>query len=445
MADVRAFRAYRYDLGRVGSLSDVVAPPYDVIDPPLQEALFARSRYNVLHVDLTRDQPGDNDHHNRYTRAAATLRDWLNDGILVQDSARSLYAYEQEYQADNGATYTRRGFLARVRLEPFGQGRIYPHEQTLAGPKADRLSLYRATRMNLSPVFGLYPDPEGSVYAPLAEYTRRHLPLEATDHLGVKSRLWPVTDPTIITAVTASMGPRPIFIADGHHRYETGLKYAQEQEALGQVQGEDAPQRFILMMLVSMSDPGLLIMPTHRLVSGLGRPTAATLAERLRGYFQLEHVGTGPAAARQTWELMQADGTQAVLGFGTVADDTWQLARLTRPEAMTELAPQQSPAWRELAVSVLHRLVLETLLAPAPAPGASAALTPAPKCRYVHLLDEVQQARTAAECELAVLVPPATMQHVERIAGNWETMPPKSTYFYPKLLSGLVFNSLHQH
>jgi len=445
MADVHAFRAFRYDLGRVGSLSDVVAPPYDVIDAALQEALLARSRYNVLHVDLPRDLPGDHEQHNRYTRAAATLRDWLDDRVLVQDSARSLYAYEQEYQAEDGQTYTRRGFLARVRLEPFGQGRIYPHEQTLAGPKADRLSLYRATRMNLSPVFGLYPDPEGSVYAPLAEYTRRHLPLEATDHLGVKSRLWPVTDPSIITAVTAGMGPRPIFIADGHHRYETGLKYAQEQEALGEARGDDAPQRFILMMLVSMSDPGLLIMPTHRLVSGLGRPTAPALAERLRSHFELQPVGTGPAAARQTWELIQADGTQAVLGFGTVADGRWQLARLTKPEAMAQLAPQQSPAWRELAVSVLHRLVLDTLLAPLLAPAASDRPAPPAACRYVHLLGEVEQACAAAECELAVLVPPATMQQVQRIASNGETMPPKSTYFYPKLLSGLVFNSLHQH
>src|SRR3954470_24399499 len=154
MADVRPFRAFRYDLGRVGSLSDVIAPPYDVIDPPLQDALYARSPYNVIRLILNKEQPGDSDTSNRYTRAAATLRSWLGDDILMQDSARALYVYHQDFEVE-GKRFTRRGFLARVRLEPFGSGRIYPHEQTLSGPKADRHRLFHATNMNLSPVFGL--------------------------------------------------------------------------------------------------------------------------------------------------------------------------------------------------------------------------------------------------------------------------------------------------
>src|SRR5438067_5522515 len=175
MADIRAFRAYRYDLGRVGALSDVVAPPYDVIDPALQQALYDRSPYNVIRLDFSRAQTGDNENENRYSRAGRTLREWLHENILVQDSARSLYVYHQDFEVE-GRRYTRRGFLARVRLEPFGQGRIYPHEETMSGPKADRLKLFYATGMNLSPVFGLYPDESGAVNALLDAAVARSVP-----------------------------------------------------------------------------------------------------------------------------------------------------------------------------------------------------------------------------------------------------------------------------
>src|SRR5260370_19251386 len=189
MADIRAFRAFRYDLGRVGSLSDVIAPPYDVIDPALQDALYARSPHNVIRLILNKEFPSDDDRDNRYTRAANCLRDWQRDGVLVQDSARSLYVYHQEFEVE-GRRAVRRGFLARVRLEKLGQGRIYAHEETLAGPKADRLKLMHATHMNLSPVFGMFPDPAGEVQARLDAAVGQALPLQATDHLGVVSKLF---------------------------------------------------------------------------------------------------------------------------------------------------------------------------------------------------------------------------------------------------------------
>src|SRR5271165_712969 len=219
MAEIRAFRAFRYDLGRVGALSDVIAPPYDVIDPALQQTLYNRSPYNVIRLILNKEMPTDTEADNRYTRSAALLRDWQAEDVLVQDSARSLYVYQQDFEVE-GARYTRRGFLARVRLEPFGNGQIYAHEQTLAGPKADRLRLFHATGMNLSPIFGLYPDVEGATNALLDETVRRMLPLEAIDHLGVVSRLWPVTDQHVVSTLSGLLSPKPVFIADGHHRYE---------------------------------------------------------------------------------------------------------------------------------------------------------------------------------------------------------------------------------
>jgi uncharacterized protein (DUF1015 family) len=429
MAEINAFRAFRYDLARVGSLSDVVAPPYDVIDPTLQDALYAKSHYNVIRLELSKESAADTAIDNRYTRAAACLRDWQADGILAQDSARSLYVYHQQFEVE-GRSFTRRGFLARVRLERFGDGMIFPHEETMPGPKADRLQLMHATSMNLSPIFGLFPDTTNAVERRLDQAILRAPPLQATDHLGVVNRLWPVTDSQAVNEVTRLMHDKPVYIADGHHRYETALRYLEEKRKAGAVRDSEAPANFVLMMLVSMSDPGLLILPTHRLVRGLSDLRAERLRELLASAFDVEVVGDGEQGARDAWELIQAADAQDVLGFGTVADGKWQLARFRAPLRMAELAPKHSTVWRSLAVSVLHELVLHHLL------GGSH------ECRYVHLLGEVMGAVLARECDLAVLVPPATMAHVEEIAGQGEKMPPKSTYFYPKLLSGLVLHSL---
>ena len=429
MADIRAFRGFRYDLGKVGPLAGVVCPPYDVIDPALQQKLYDASPFNAIRLELTREQPGDTEQENKYTRAAGTLKEWTLGDVLKQDTARSLYVYEQEFTVE-GVTYTRRGFLARVRLEPFGTGRIFPHEQTLSGPKADRLKLYQATGFNISPVFGLYPD-DGGVFAELEPLVRTAPPVVATDHLGVVNRFWPITDAATITRVIGHMGPKPVFIADGHHRYETGLKYLDEQKAAGKVQDDESAANFCLMMLVGMSDPGLIILPTHRLVSGIPAVTAEQMKAAVAEQFDI--VGEFDSAL-PCWEHLQMDGSQAVLGFGTVADGKWFAAKLRDPAVMATLAPDQSADWRGLAVSILHKLVLEKLV-PQKIGGT-------PACTYVHLLKEVTDAAAAKSCQLACLVPPCGMEHVEGIAGNREKMPPKSTYFYPKILTGLVLHSL---
>ena len=417
MADIRGFRGFRFDLGKAGALADVVCPPYDVIDPALQATLAAKP-FNAVRVELTPDVPGGD----KYTAAAATLRNWLADEAVRQDTARSLYVYEQEFTTEQG-TFTRRGFMARVRLEPFGTGKVFPHEQTLSGPKADRLKLYQATGFNLSPVFGLYPDEAGEVFAKLEPLVRKQPPLTATDHLGVVNRLWVVTDSATISQVIGLMGARPVFIADGHHRYETGLKYKDEQNP----DDPEAPANFCLMMLVGMSDPGLVILPTHRLVSGLPPLTREQLEAALGSAFAV--VGRFDDAAN-CWEHVQLEDSQRVLGFGTTADGKWLAVKLVDEAALDALATDKSAEWRGLAVSLLHRLVLEKLL-----PGT-------PTCTYVHRLDEVTAAVATGGHQLACLVPAVGMEHVEAVAGNRETMPPKSTYFYPKLLTGLVFHSL---
>jgi uncharacterized protein (DUF1015 family) len=417
----------------VGTLSDVVAPPYDVIEPALQDRLYHSSEYNVIRLELNREEPGDTESHGRYARAARFLRDWLRQGILREEDHSALYVYEQTFEVE-GTTHTRRGFLARVRLEPFGQGKIYPHEQTLSGPKADRLALYHATGFNLSPIFGLYPDPEGEVLRAVEAGLRDRTPLVATDHLGVENKLWVVEDQTTQAAIRGLMAAKPVFIADGHHRYETGLKYREERARARELSGDDDPANFCMMMLVGMSDPGLLILPTHRLVSGFPGLTAETLAERLAPEFEVTMTGEGEPGCRAAWQAIEEGGDQDVLGFGTVADGRWLLARLRSDEAMDRLAPEHSPEWRSLGVSILHVLVLESLLKPL---GSAS-------CRYVHLIREAVEDVGVRGCDLACLVPPARMEHVEAIASGLETMPPKSTYFYPKLLTGLVLNPLRR-
>ena len=439
MAEVQPFRGYRYNLAQVGALEDVVAPPYDVIDSALQEELYARNPANVVRLILNKENDNDNEHNNRYTRSAACLREWLANDTLLQDSQRSIYAVEQRFEVD-GRILTRRGFLARVKLEPFGQGKIFPHEETLSGPKADRLKLFRATAMNLSPVFGLYPDPTAAVPKLLDQAIGRALPLEATDHLGVVSRIWPLADHHIVTQITGMLADKPVFLADGHHRYETGLKYLSEREEQARLEGRplepDAAPRYILMFLVAMSDPGLEIQPTHRLVRGLPDITSDRLRELLDPAFDITPVGKGDAGCRAAWEEIELGGRQDVVGFGTRADNEWLVARLRDPALMEKAAPGKSPAWRELGVSILHNIAMDELLKPQAGPDGL-------RFSYVHQVNEVLEDLASDQgSDLAVLVPAATMDMVEEIAGGGEKMPPKSTYFYPKILSGLVFNPL---
>lgn len=430
MAMIETFPGIRYDLGRVGNLSDVIAPPYDVIDGVLQQKLYDRHPHNIIRLELTKAEAGEQEGE-KYLRAGRLWKQMQLEQVVRSEGQPSLYVLHQLYEVD-GQAYTRQGVFARVRLERFGEGKVYPHEQTLSGPKEDRFRLMQAVHANLSPVFGLYPDPECTIQNKLNAAIDRVLPIEARDHLNVISRVWPIHDSTLVREIKAFFHDKPIFIADGHHRYETAIRYRDE---LVKKEGElpyDHPANFVLMALVGMSDPGLLILPTHRLVSGFPGITAPQLQAALQPHFDLQIVGSGEAAGRQTWERLEMDGSQDVIGFGTLADNQWIVARLKDKHLMDELAPKQSPAWRILAVSRLHVAVLDHLLAKI---GKGS-------CRYVHLMKEVFDDQKQRTSDLACLVPPATMQHVTDIAGSLEKMPPKSTYFYPKLLTGLVFHSL---
>lgn len=434
MPSIQAFRGLRYDPKHVGSLSNVIAPPYDVIGKDLQDQLYKAHPANVIRLILNRDEPGDNDSNNRYTRAAKFLKNWRAEGVLTGEADPAVYVYHQIFRYGD-REITRRGFMARCRLERFGEGKIYPHEETLSGPKADRLLLTRACRANLSQIFGLYPDPASNAQNLLETAVSKSPPLEATDHLGVVHRMWPLTDPKIVSQLSGEMQPHPIFIADGHHRYETACNYRDElAAAAGGSLLPEHPANFVLMMFISMSDPGLIVMPTHRLFRGLPKMNSAQLIEKLGPHFTTRIAGEGSDLAPTIWDEIEAEGNQGALGLYTAADQRWIVARLTDAgrKRMAEVASERSADWQGLGVAILHRLLIDTLLA-----GKDL-----PKPRYVHLVDEVVESLESDEFQLATLVMPATVEHIRRISEHNERMPAKSTYFYPKLLSGLVINSL---
>ncbi len=433
MPEIQAFRAVRYNLGQVGSLSDVIAPPYDVIGPELQGELYRKSPYNVIRLILNKIEPGDDDEvNNRYTRAMRFYKDWRSDGVLYTEPDPAIYVYHQEFTAE-GQSYNRRGFMARLRLSPFGEGQVFPHEETLPGPKVDRLMLMTTTKANLSQIFGLYPDPANQAQAILDEAISRLTPIVATDHLGVVSKVWAVTDIRTIAAVAAAVGPKPIFIADGHHRYETACEYRRQIYESGFLSKEH-PANFVLMMFVGMEDPGLIVMPTHRLFRGLPPLASRELAARLSPYFAIRAAGQGPNQAPAVWEDIETGGKQGTIGLYTQADQRWVLADLTEAGRgqMAEVAKEHTVQWQELGVAILHRLLIEDLLG-----GKDL-----PKPRYVHLIQEVVDGLKSGEFPLAALVMPASVGHIRSISLTGERMPAKSTYFYPKLLSGLVINPL---
>lgn len=447
MPTIQAFRGLRYDLGHVGSLSDVVTPPYDVISPAFQEELYKKHPANFIRLELNREEPGDNDSNNKYTRAAKFLRNWRQEGVMQVDPDPALYVYHQTFTTEDGQ-FTRRGFMARVRLERFGQGKIYPHEETHSGPKQDRLLLTKACKANLSQIFGLYPDAENAAQNLLEDAVAQQTPLTCTDHLGVVHKMWPVTNVRTIADVAAIMDPKPLFIADGHHRYETACNYRDFLAEQGPLDPEH-PANFVLTQCVSMNDPGLLVLPTHRLFRGVAAMTAGELQAKLGDCFEKQTVGQGPELASSIWPEIATMGDQGRLAFYTAQDNSWTLANIT-PTGLRKLASiagEHSDDWQSLGVSILQRLVLENLLG----------LKDLPKPMYVHSIEEVitnlkagdavgrdatGQMGAGGRFELAALVMPATVDHVRAISEHGERMPAKSTYFYPKLLGGMVVHCL---
>jgi uncharacterized protein (DUF1015 family) len=416
VAEVSPIQAVHYDLGKAGPLADVVAPPYDVIDAAQRAELAARSPYNVVELDLPQDPEGGDP----YVHAAELLKEWTDEGVLARDPDRTMWALEQDYSGPDGSRLTRRGFLARVKLAPYGEG-IRPHERTQPGPKEDRLRLTRATRHNLSPIFALHPGDAWRHFEPaiLTDPWGK-----VTDGDGTTHCAWRIGDPAIHEAIAEELAPGELLIADGHHRYETSLAYQREV-------GPGGPADYVLMALVSLEDPGLTVFPTHRLIAGLADPAKQeTLETGLKGLFHVDEVSP---------ERLDPSGTEGIGVFGYIDSQFNRPFRLRLREAarLEETLSDRSAAYRRLDAVILEELVLKGIL------GMTTENIAAKRgIGYTPSIDEALAKLDAGEYQAAFLLRPTPVEQVREVAAAGETMPPKSTYFFPKLLTGIVFNPL---
>lgn len=426
MAEIRPLRALRYNLEKAGPIENLTCPPYDIISPDQRRELLSHSGYNVIRLELPQEGKEP------YEEAAHTLNLWRSEGVLQLDMEEGMYLYEEEFlsQVDQGQSRKVLGLVCRVRLEDFANGVILPHEETLSKAKEDRFRLLSATRCNFSSIYSLYHDEGGVTRQRLLNLKETCPPrYEFSDGL-VTHRLWVINDPVAIQALEEDFAGRKLYIADGHHRYETGLRYRDTLEE----QGTYLPgASYTLMTLTDMADPGLTVFPTHRLVRGVEGFEESALLAACQEDFILEPQ-QNRADSEKALENLYQEGKHA---FALYSGREWTVLTLKDPAVMEALLPGTSPAYRTLDVSILHSLVLERLLGIDKENMASQK-----NLTYTRSAEEAQRSVDQGESQCCFLLNPTRVEEIGQVAQNGEKMPQKSTYFYPKLITGLVVNSL---
>jgi len=440
MSTIIPFHGTRYDTTVVGDVTQVVAPPYDIIDVAGQKALHDRHPHNIIRLELGLDQPGDGPAHSRYTRAASTLRDWLKSGALKRDAQPTLYYHTIEYTApyapSGSPTKTLKGFLATVKLEALDSGHIYPHENTRSAAKTDRLNLLEACKANFSPIWSLYSDPQGEVMSLLeGAIKEKSATIDFHDDEGFRQQLWAVTDPAVLKHAADALRSKPLFIADGHHRYETALNYQKLRRQQGGLPNGQHSYDAVLMLLTALEDPGLTVLPTHR-VTTTPLPPYDHMQSLLGATFDLQEfpftAATQTATRTKFIEAMRSAGrTVPVFGLALKGDNryvTLSLKAAHRPSA------QASPR-AKLDVSLLQQLIV-ALLCPTPQEQEAILYT-----KDDHeALDWVAKGAGSG----ALLLNATKVSEVQAVATAGERMPHKSTYFFPKPLTGLVINVMEE-
>jgi uncharacterized protein (DUF1015 family) len=416
MAEIEPLRALHYDPARTDGLQDVVSPPYDVIDADGRAELAARSPYNVVAIDLPE---GGED---RYETAATTLRGWREQGVVVVDDEPALWTLAQEYTGPDGERRTRQGIFARVRVEQYGPGRIRPHERTHPGPREDRLRLTRATRTNLSPIFSLYSDPTGEALAALGAAAGDEDWAKTTDADGTVNRVRRVTDPDAIETAQQVLASTELLIADGHHRYETARVYAEEI-------GGEGPHRFVLMCLVALQDPGLTVFPTHRLVRGLDDARRAALQQTINFDFEITPLA-------EMAQLAPPANDECRIGYLPANGPAVMLTLRDQSIADAALA-DHAPPYRRLDTAVLEALVLKGALS-----MSDDDIDHLTGLGYARDFEQAVQLIRDNDYDAAFFMAPTPIERVHEVAAAGESMPPKSTYFFPKVPTGLLFNPL---
>jgi uncharacterized protein (DUF1015 family) len=420
--EVSPFRGIRYNQSTVGDLARVICPPYDVISPEQQRLYYKKSDYNAIRLEFPEPTT------DRYERAAMTFQQWLKQGVLEYDSVSAFYLHEHQFKY-SGKKMVRRGVIARVKLGPWGSG-IFPHEETSSRDKSDRLQLVRACRANFSPLFSLYEDSQQQI-TPILSHVAQEKPLMSLrtgrgnfPDSDEAHSVWAVTNPEIKRQLVKLLSSQPIYIADGHHRYETALTYGQERTQEQPLSGKGA-FNYVVMELVEFSDPGLVVLPLHRLVRGIGASSLVGLGDRLGDFFTLESVPLRTGS----WHL-PVDSCLGVLGLQVGSLVVLRKRQDVSLEAM--MPGNRSQAYREFGVSILNHIILDAVLSEAKDLDVA----------YTVNVKEAYQQIKEGKYQLAFLLHPPGPEMVKAVAGAQDRMPRKSTYFYPKLPAGLVINPL---
>jgi uncharacterized protein (DUF1015 family) len=425
--NMQPFKGLRYDLSKAGDLSTLLAPPYDIISPQEQDDLYQKSDYNVIRLILGKQNESDTETDNRYTRSSIDLEKWINEGAVKRDETESVYIYAQTYTLE-GDSKTRVGFIARKRLEDFG-GSIIPHEKTLSGPKTDRLNLTRACRCNFSQIFGLFTDKEKRSDALLAEATTGKPDMEVTTGDGMSHRLWAVSDSEWIEKLATVIEGKPVLIADGHHRYETALNYYKEASASGNT-SEDI--KYVMMYFTNTESEGLTVLPTHRLVFNLDNFDLDSFLEKLKPDFDITNLpspnGNRNADVESDLEKRLNDAKHKAFGL-YAGNGKYSFLRYTGSSVSSPLD--------ELDVGILHNKILEAHLGIGPEQLAKQS-----NVKYSQEIGKTAEKVDSEGFQLAFFLNPTPVAHMWKVTSAGLKMPQKSTYFFPKLISGLVFNPL---
>ena len=432
VARLRAFRGYRYNVEKVGDLGAVVSPPYDVIPDELRPELHRRHPHNAIRLILGEDRTGDDAGENRYLRARRYFQEWEETGILLREAAPAFYVYEQQYPWKRGERRVRTGLIGAVALEEYGARVVFPHERTMPGPKADRLRLMQALPVNLEQIFCFYPGPSGSITDLLRSATRTDPLCDFGDEAGVRHRLWLLQKPETIARLVTAFRDRPLFIADGHHRYEAALTFREEMRQADATGGPEKAYNFVMMTLVSIEDEGLTVLPTHRLIRAEWGRAGSEILTLLESHFSREQrvIDHGEGGLQKYIEEMEERGRRGhVFGLYT-GGETFALLTLKDPGRVERLTEGSgSRGAQALDVVILQDLIFQKLLQ----------LTDPEMIRFTQdeevALREVRHGRAAA----AFFLNPIPVTQIAATVSSGQRLPPKSTYFYPKLLSGLVF------
>lgn len=438
LADVVPFRGLRFNPVAAPDLSLVISPPYDIISSAEQLRYHEKNDLNAIHLDFGIELEGDDKNKNRYTRAAATLKHWQNNEVLIPDPTPTLYFCREEFLLGDGSTATREGFIALIRLADFSEGIVLPHEETSSGPKQDRLQLMQTTEANLSAIYCLYDDPGHQIIAALTEAAPGEPAARVTDEAGTVHSLWVVDDPETTAAVSRLFADKTLLIADGHHRYETALAYrdAHRDEAES---SDDMPYDYLMIYLSDLGNTGQSILPIHRFVSGLTGETIRNLLPSLEKSFKIEELSGSANECQQKMisAMKSSPDDHNILGMYLAASGTYYLLTGSQPRPM--ISPEsssKSAAYRSLDIAVLDQAILKNTLGINPDGSNEGA-----GVRFVERTEEAFSQISTPGLDVAFFVNPTSMEEIKAVAEAGEKMPQKSTYFYPKPVTGLVFRS----